>query len=415
VRGWWGLADGSVVRIANHVPDAAALRPGRVGRNGTSMRMSNRRAFALVLAGALALSACGDAPDDDTEPAATDATTEETEATGDTEAPGDTEETEAPPATGDAADFRGCLVTDAGGVDDRSFNQTAYEGLERARDELGIEIALLESTSETDFEPNIEAFLGQDCDLIITVGFLLGDVTEAAAQANPDQNFAIVDYAYEDDYDNLRELVFATDQAAFLAGYVAAGVTETDAVGTYGGINIPTVSIFMDGYLAGVNYYNEENGTNVEVIGWDGTDGSFTGNFDSQDDGRNVTDSLLEAGADIIMPVAGPVGLGTAAALQDFGSGKMIWVDTDGYESVEQFRDLILTSVMKKMDNAVFDTVEAGVNDAFEGGLYLGTLENEGVDIAPFHDFEDEVPQEVKDALPGLRDGIISGEIEVTP
>jgi basic membrane protein A and related proteins len=375
------------------------------------MRMSNRRAFALVLAGALALAACGDAPDDDTE--ATEAEATEAE---DTEAPddADTEETEATEPV-DAADYRACLVTDQGGVDDRSFNQTAFEGLERARDELGVEIAVLESQSETDFEPNIEAFLGQDCDLIVTVGFLLGDVTEEAAQANPDQNFAIVDYAYDEDYDNLRELVFATDEAAFLAGYVAAGVTETDAVGTYGGINIPTVSIFMDGYLAGVNYYNEENGTDVQVIGWDGNDGSFTGNFESQDDGRNITDSQLEAGADIIMPVAGPVGLGTAAAIQDFGSGKMIWVDTDGYESVEQFRDLILTSVMKKMDNAVFDTVEAGVNDAFEGGLYLGTLENEGVDIAPFHDFEDEVPQEVKDALDGLREGIISGEIAVTP
>jgi basic membrane protein A and related proteins len=377
------------------------------------MRMSTRRAFALALAGALALSACGDAPDNDTEAAATDET-EATEAPDDT----DTEETDATDETDapvDAADYRACLVTDQGGVDDRSFNQTAFEGLERAEAELGVEIAVLESQSETDFEPNIEAFLGQDCDLIVTVGFLLGDVTEAAAQANPDQDFAIVDYAYDEDYDNLRELVFATDEAAFLAGYVAAGVTETGAVGTYGGINIPTVSIFMDGYLAGVNYYNEENGTEVEVIGWDGSDGSFTGNFESQDDGRNVTDSQLEAGADIIMPVAGPVGLGTAAAIQDFGSGKMIWVDTDGFESVSQFSDLILTSVMKKMDNAVFDTVEAGVNDAFEGGLYLGTLENEGVDIAPFHDFEDEVPQEVKDALDGLREGIISGEIETTP
>jgi basic membrane protein A and related proteins len=382
------------------------------------MRMRTRRAFALVLAGALALSACGDAPDNDTEAATDgDVTTEETEApddtdTEETEAPDETEETDEPV---DAADYRACLVTDQGGVDDRSFNQTAFEGLERAESELGVEIAVLESQSETDFEPNIEAFLGQDCDLIVTVGFLLGDVTEQAAQANPDQNFAIVDYAYDEDYDNLRELVFATDEAAFLAGYVAAGVTETGAVGTYGGINIPTVSIFMDGYLAGVNYYNEENGTDVEVIGWDGSDGSFTGNFESQDDGRNVTDSQLEAGADIIMPVAGPVGLGTAAAIQDFGSGKMIWVDTDGFESVPQFSDLILTSVMKNMDVAVYDTVEAGVNDAFEGGLYLGTLENEGVDIAPFHDFEDEVPQEVKDALDGLREGIIAGEIEVTP
>jgi basic membrane protein A and related proteins len=378
------------------------------------MRMTTRRAFALVLAGALVLAACGDAPDDDT--AAPDETTDE--ATDDTEA--ETEETEdeteepAEPVEG-AEDFRGCLVTDQGGVDDRSFNQTAYEGLERARDELGIDIAVLESQSETDFEPNIESFIGQDCDIIVTVGFLLGDVTEAAAQANPDQLFAIVDYAYEDDYDNLRELVFATDQAAFLAGYVAAGVTETGTVGTYGGINIPTVSIFMDGYLAGVDYYNEENGTDVRVEGWDGSDGLFTGNFESQDDGRNITDQLLQAGADIVMPVAGPVGLGTATALEDFGSGMMIWVDTDGYESVPQYSSLMLTSVMKLMDNAVFDTVEAALNDQFEGGLYLGTLENEGVDIAPFHDFEDQVPQEVRDALPELREGIIAGDITVSP
>jgi basic membrane protein A and related proteins len=112
----------------------------------------------------------------------------------------------------------------------------------------------------------------------------------------------------------------------------------------------------MDGYLAGASYYNEENGTDVQVEGWDGTDGLFTGNFESQDDGRNVTDSLLQAGADIIMPVAGPVGLGTATAIEDFGSGMMIWVDTDGYEST-QYGSLMLTSVMKNMDVAVFDTM----------------------------------------------------------
>jgi basic membrane protein A and related proteins len=377
------------------------------------MMITKRRVLALLLAGALALAACGDAPDD--EPADT---TDDVEETDDDPAEDEEEEAEEPeeePAEEvESADFRGCLVTDQGGVDDRSFNETAFNGLERAQDELGIEIAVLESTSETDFEPNVQSFIDQDCDVIVTVGFLLGDVTEAAAQANPDQNFAIVDYAYEDTYDNLRELVFATDEAAFLAGYVAAGVTESGIVGTYGGINIPTVSVFMDGYLAGVNYYNEENGTDVVVEGWDGTDGLFTGNFESQDDGRNVTDSLLQAGADIVMPVAGPVGLGTATAIEDFGEGKMIWVDTDGYVSVEQYGSLMLTSVQKQMDVAVYDTVEAALNDAFEGGLYVGTLENEGVAIAPFHDFEDEVPDEVKDAIPDLIDRIIAGELETT-
>jgi basic membrane protein A len=362
------------------------------------MRITPRRAMAMAVAGALLLAACGEAPDDD----APDATDTETE----------TDEQAGEPA--EDVDFLGCLVTDQGGVDDRSFNETAWAGMQRAEQELGITARVLESTSETDFEPNIQEFVDQDCDLIVTVGFLLGEATEAAAQANPDTNFAIVDYAYDDDYDNLRELVFATEEAGFLAGYVAAAMTETGTIGTYGGINIPPVTVFMDGYLAGAMYYNEENGTDVQVEGWDGSDGLFTGNFESQDDGRNVTDTLLQAGADIIMPVAGPVGLGTATAIEDFGSGWMIWVDTDGYEST-QYGSLMLTSVMKNMDVAVFDTIEAAVNGEFEGGLYVGDLENDGVGIAPFHDFDDEVPQEVKDRLEELRQGIIDGEISVDP
>jgi basic membrane protein A and related proteins len=354
---------------------------------------TTRRASLLALVGVLALTlaACGEAPEDDTV----------------AEAPDD--------ADAEPVDFRGCLVTDQGGVDDASFNETAWAGLEQAEEELGIETAVLESQSETDFEPNVQSFIDQDCDLIITVGFLLGDVTEQAATANPDQLFAIVDETYEQDYDNLRELTFATDQAAFLAGYVSAGATESGVVGTYGGINVPTVTIFMDGYLAGVEHYNAEHDADVTVEGWDGSDGLFTGNFDSLDDGRNITESLLQAGADIIMPVAGPVGQGTAAALQDFGEGLMVWVDTDGYESIPQYGDLLLTSVLKQMDVAVFDTVQAAVEDRFEGGSYVGTLENEGVDIAPFHDNEERVPDEVVAELDALREGIIAGDVSVDP
>jgi basic membrane protein A and related proteins len=375
------------------------------------MRKTISRAAAAVLAGALILAACGDAPDDDTEaeetePAEDDAT--EDDATEDDATEDDTDEAAA------GADFRGCLVTDQGGVDDASFNQTAWAGMQRAEEELGVEISVLESNSEADFEPNIQAFVDQDCDLIVTVGFLLGEATEAAAVANPDQNFAIVDFAYEDEYDNLLELVFATEEAGFLAGYVAAGMTESGTIGTYGGINIPPVTVFMDGYLAGASYYNQEMGTDVVVEGWDGTDGLFTGNFESQDDGRNITDTLLQAGADIIMPVAGPVGLGTATAIEDFGSGTMIWVDTDGFEST-QFGELMLTSVMKNMDIAVFDAMSSVVDGNFSGGMYVGTLENDGVGVAPFHDYEDEVPDEIKDALEELRAGIIAGDISVDP
>ncbi|TVP68252.1 MAG: BMP family ABC transporter substrate-binding protein [Nitriliruptor sp.] len=371
------------------------------------MSMTIRRAAAAALVGALVLAACGEAPDDDVE---TDV--EETDPVDDDEVDDDVTDDEVDDEPAAGADYRGCLVTDQGGVDDASFNETAWAGLQQAEAELGVDIAVLESNSEADFEPNIQAFVDQDCDLIVTVGFLLGETTQAAADANPDQLFAIVDEGIEGD--NLLGLTFATEQAGFLAGYVAAAMTETGTIGTFGGINIPPVTVFMDGYLAGASYYNDEMGTDVVVEGWDGSDGLFTGNFESQDDGRNITDTLLQAGADIIMPVAGPVGLGTATAIEDFGQGTMIWVDTDGYEST-QFGELMLTSVMKNMDVAVYDAMAAVVDGTFEGGLYVGTLENDGVGIAPFHDFEDEVPQEVKDAIPGLIDGIIAGEVSVDP
>jgi basic membrane protein A len=322
-------------------------------------------------------------------------------------------------------DFLACQVTDTGGVDDRSFNQTAYAGLEDAGEEVGFEADFLESETEADFAPNIQTFVDQGCGLIVTVGFLLGDATATAAEENPDQDFAIVDYDYSveagdaaDEYENVRELSFSTDQAAFLAGYVAAATTETGTVGTYGGINIPTVTIFMEGFEAGIDYYNEENGGEVELIGWssEDADGLFTGDFENQANGRSTTEQLLDDGADIIMPVAGPVGLGSIEAIEAAGGDqRLIWVDTDGCVSVEESCDLFLTSVMKNMDVAVRDTTVGAAEGDFEGGLYTGTLENDGVGIAPFHEFEESIPEEVVTAVDELREQIIAGEIETRP
>jgi basic membrane protein A len=327
---------------------------------------------------------------------------------------------------GGGTDFVGCQVTDTGGVDDKSFNQTAYKGLQDAADELGFEPKVLESQSEADFAPNIDAFLTQDCGIIITVGFLLGDATADAAEANPDQKFAIVDNDLFDteteqdrNFDNVAELVFSTDQAAFLAGYLAAGMTETGTVGTYGGINLPTVNIFMKGFELGVDKYNEDNGTSVKVAGWSNADndGLFTGDFEDQAKGRSTTEALLDQGADIIMPVAGPVGLGSVEAIRarSDSSAKLIWVDTDGCVSVEDACDLFLTSVMKNMDVAVQNITEAAANGDFEGGTNQGTLETDGVGIAPFHDFDSQVPQELKDKLDELKQQIIDGTIETSP
>ncbi|MPZ70468.1 MAG: BMP family ABC transporter substrate-binding protein [Actinobacteria bacterium] len=325
------------------------------------------------------------------------------------------------PVAEEEVDFKACQVTDTGGVDDRSFNQTAYEGMQRAEEEFGIEIDVLESQSDADFEPNINTFLQADCDLIVTVGFLLGEATATAAEANPDQLFAIVDVDFADEdfndvtYPNARELTFATDEAAFLAGVLASGMSESGVLGTFGGINIPPVTIFENGFEAGMNYWNAEAGAAVELLGWSSADqdGLFTGDFEDQDKGKQVAQQLLDEGADIIMPVAGPVGLGSAVAVREAGNASMIWVDTDGCESASDICDLLLTSVMKNMDNAVYDTIVAAMNDEFEGGLYVGTLENEGVGLAPYHDFDSVIPDALKETIEEVRAGIIDGSISV--
>ncbi|MCJ7550971.1 MAG: BMP family ABC transporter substrate-binding protein, partial [Anaerolineae bacterium] len=222
---------------------------------------------------------------------------------------------------GAGSDFKVGMVTDMGGIDDKSFNATSWKGVEMAEEEFGVQGDYLESQQQTDYAPNITQFVNQGYDLIVTVGFLLADDTANFAIENPDVSFAIVDFAYDPAIDNVRGLVFATDEAAFLVGYAAAAATETGKVATFGGINIPPVTIFMVGFEKGVEYYNQQNGTSVEVLGWSTAEnnGVFAGNFESTDDGRRIAEEFLSEGADVIMPVAGPVGLGSAQAVKEAG------------------------------------------------------------------------------------------------
>ncbi len=308
------------------------------------------------------------------------------------------------------------MVTDVGGIDDKSFNQTAWNGMLIAKEKLGVEVQYLESQQQTDYEKNIKEFISQGYDGIITVGFLLADATKAAAEANPDVPFAIVDFPSQ--APNILGLQFAVDQPSFLAGYLAAGMSETGAVCTYGGIKIPPVVQFLVGFEHGVKYYNEKHGTDVKVLGWKtdpaaegGGDGAFTGNFESTDDGRSFAENFFDEGCDVIFPVAGPVGLGSAAAAQDRGF-MMIGVDTDQYISAPEFKDVFVSSVLKNMDVAVFEAVKAMEEGTFQGGTnYMGTLENNGVGLAPFHEFEDKVPQELKDELEAVKQALIKGEV----
>jgi basic membrane protein A len=310
-----------------------------------------------------------------------------------------------------------CQVTDTGGIDDKSFNATAWKGVQDAMDMYGVDGKYLESQQQTDYERNINAFIEEDCDLIITVGFLLGEATAAAAEANPDMKFTIVDFAYDPGYDNVVGQVFNTQEAGFLAGYVSAGVSTTGVIGTFGGIQIPPVTTFMDGFVLGARHYNDVHGTSVEVLGWDpeAATGLFTGNFESLEDGRNLGESLMDEGADVIMPVAGPVGLGTAAAAEERGGVYIVGVDADWVLTNPQYSAITLTSVLKNMDATTLLVIEDVINGSFEGGVVVGTLDNDGVGLAPFHELDGMVSDDLKAELDTVRAQIISGELSAVP
>jgi len=319
-----------------------------------------------------------------------------------------------------AADFKACMVSDEGGFDDKSFNQTSYKGLQDAVSELGITEVKIESQSPNDYPTNVNSMVREGCDIIVTVGFALADVTYETAKANPDIDFAIVDAAYDPStnppLDNLKSLLFNTAQSSFLAGYLAAGVSKSGKVGTFGGRPFPTVTIFMDGFWEGVQYYNDQKGTDVQVLGWneENQKGSFTGDFESGTKAQNTANNLINSGADVIFPVAGPAGLGgLQAAKASGGKATAIWVDTDGCVSAAEYCSILQTSVYKAMDLAVRDAIVDSFNDEFDNTPYVGTLENKGTGLSPFHEFDDDVPAELKAELEQIEEAIINGEITI--
>lgn len=320
------------------------------------------------------------------------------------------------PAAG-ASDYLGCMVSDSGGFNDQSFNQSSHDGLVAAKKDLGIKTKQAESKAATDFGPNVNSMVQAKCDLTVTVGFLLADTTKAAAQKNKDLHFAIVD-DNSIDLPNVKPIIYDTAQAAFMAGYLAAGTTKTGKVATFGGMKIPTVTIFMDGFADGVHYYNKQKNKDVQLLGWNKNkqEGTFTNDFEKQDKGKQYTKNFLNQGADIVLPVAGPVGLGAAAALKeakDAGQDvKLIWVDSDGFKTTK-YQDLMLSSVMKTMSDAVETVFKEDVNGKFDASPYVGTLENGGVALAPFHNYEDKVPAAMKKELDTIKSGIVDGSIKV--
>ena len=320
----------------------------------------------------------------------------------------------------DASSFKACAVSDAGGWNDKSFNESAYNGLKDTQGKLGIQINAAESSSDTDFAPNVESMVSDGCNLIIGVGFNLEQAIHKSADDNTDLHYALIDSSFSNGSDtvtlkNGRPLLFNTAEAAYLAGYAAAGMTQTGKVATFGGMQIPAVTVFMDGFADGVDAYNAAHGTSVQRLGWDkaSQNGSFTQNFDDQALGKQQAQQFISQGADIIMPVAGPVGLGAAAAAKADGNTRIVGVDSDWYEANPDYSSIVLTSVKKEIGAAVEQTITDSVNGKFTSEPFVGTLANGGVSLAPFHDFDAQVSDELKSELNKLTEDIKAGTLKV--
>ena len=324
--------------------------------------------------------------------------------------------------------FLACMVTDTGGINDKSFNQSSWQGMQAAAAaNSSVQVKYLPSTSTSDYAKNITAFEGQKCGIIVTVGFAMGPATQAAALADHKQKFAIVDCSYASFClstkahppiaHNIDQLVYNTVQDAFLGGYLAAGMTKTGKVATYGGMKFGTVTIYEDGFWDGVQYYNKQHHTHVQVLGWSypSQNGVFANSFTNVTAGETITNTFIHDGADIIFPVAGLVGVGSAKAVQAANSsGKhinMFWVDVDGCISNATYCPFFITSVEKGITNSVKAAVLLADKGA-KGGSYIGTLQNGGAVLAPFHDWASKVPASLQSELNTIKQQIISGQIK---
>lgn len=324
---------------------------------------------------------------------------------------------------GAASDFLPCAVSDLTGFDDKDFNELTWNGVVAAADELGVEPKAAESASEDQYSGNIGALIDEGCDFIVTVGFALATATRDAAQVDTDVNFALIDSAVSNDdfspleLDNVKPVLFDTAQAAALAGYLAAGATTTGFVGTYGGMAFPSVTVFMDGFSDGIDHYNEVHSTDVKLVGWDkaAQNGLFVGSFDDQNAAKTLTAGLLDQNVDVIMPVAGTLFKASIEAIIDRGTdAAIIGVNSDAFVTAPEYSQYYLTSVLKNLTTATNEVTLAAARGEFDNTPYVGTLENDGVGIAPTHDWESKLDPALLAEVEQLQADIISGAFEVT-
>ena len=296
----------------------------------------------------------------------------------------------------DGTGFKIGMVTDVGGVNDGSFNQSAWEGLQRAAENFGCEVKYIESKGDADFVPNIESFLDEDYDLIICTGYVMADAVRDAAELNPDQKFAIVDDASNADLDNVTCMMFEQEQASYLVGLAAGYTTESNVVGFVVGQANETMNSFGYGYCAGVLDANPD----ATILQYNAN------SFGDASAGKTAVNTMVTKGADVVFHAAGGTGLGVIDGCKENG----IWAIGVDSDQSSLAPETILTSALKRVDNACYDATKKAILGTLEGGVATYDLAAGGVDIAPTTDnlFKD-VLEKIEDA----KKDIIAGDLVV--
>ncbi len=312
------------------------------------------------------------------------------------------------------SDVKAAMVTDIGGLGDKSFNDLSYAGLERAKADFGVEIEVIESKDPTDYESNIDQLVNAGFNPIFAVGFLMQDVVGKVAPTYADVGFGGIDQFFDPVPANVAGILFKEQEAAYLAGVVAglatkdktldSRINDKNVVGFVGGMDIPPVERFEVGFVEGVKAVNPD--AKVIIL--------YANKFDDQAKGKELALSMIDQGADVVFAAAGQTGLGSIKACQEKGA-LFIGVDADQYETVPGSGDVMLTSAVKRVDNAVYDIVRLAVEGSFPGGtLKTYGLAEDGVGLAPWHDFESKVPQAIKDAVAKATADIKAGTVVVS-
>ncbi|MBQ8816004.1 MAG: BMP family ABC transporter substrate-binding protein [Lachnospiraceae bacterium] len=287
------------------------------------------------------------------------------------------------------------MVTDTGGVNDGSFNESSWAGLQKAEKELGIEVAYLESKTDADYAANIETFMDEECDLIIGVGFMLADAVGKAAEANPDQKFAIIDDSTHADLPNVACLMFKQEQPSYLVGYVAGLMTETDNVGFVLGMSTGPMNQFGYGYCAGVLDANPD--ATIQM--------GDANSFGDSAQGKSLATAMITNGADVIFHAAGGTGLGMIEACKEAD----IWAIGVDSDQSHHAPENIITSALKRVDTASYEISKAVLEGTYKAGVVTYDLASEGVDYVA----SDLLPDDVKKAIDDVKAKILAGEIVV--